>query len=72
LAEELGIKREEAEELVDVEPMAIEGNDDMVNGYVFDFSDAVSPELQAKLLEKHGSLQHWVPLWFFERVATEL
>lgn len=52
--------------------MAIEGSDDMVNGYVIDFADAALPELQAKLLEKNNSLQHHVPLWFFERVATEL
>ncbi|ANH66645.1 hypothetical protein [Mitsuaria sp. 7] len=72
LAEELGISQEEAEELVDVEPIAIEGHDDMVYGYVFDFADVASPQLQVKLLEKHGSLQHEVPLWFFERVAAEL
>ncbi len=72
LAEELGITLDEAGELVDVEPMAIEGNDQMVYGYVFDFAEAASPELQAKLLEKHGSLQHQVPQWFFEQVATEL
>jgi hypothetical protein len=52
--------------------MAVDGNDDMVYGYVFDFADAASPELHAKLLGKHGSLQHQVPIWFFERVATEL
>lgn len=72
LAKELDITPEEAEELVDVEPLAIEGNDDMVYGYVFDFSEAASPALRAKLLKEHGSLQHRVPLWFFERVATEL
>lgn len=72
LAEELGISLSEAKELVDVEPMAIEGNDDMVYGYVFDFADAASPELRAKLLERHGSLQHQVPPGFFENVAPEL
>lgn len=72
LAEELDITLEEAEELVDVEPMAIDGNDDMVYGYMFDFADAASPELQAKLLKKHRSLQHQVPPWFFERVASDL
>lgn len=72
LAEELDITLEEAQELVDVEPMVIDGHDDMVYGYVFDFADAASPELQAKLLEKHGSLQHQLPLWFFERVASDL
>lgn len=71
LAEELDITEEEAEELVDVEPTAIEGSDGMVYGYVLDFGDAASSALQAKLLKKHGSLQHRVPLWFFEQVATE-
>lgn len=72
LAEELDITLEEAEELVDVEPIAVEGSDGMIYGYVFDFASAASSKLQAKLLEKHGSLQHRAPLWFFERVATEL
>lgn len=71
LADELGITPEEAEELVDVEPQAIEGNDDVVHGYVFDFSEVVSPELRAKLLAKHGSLQARVQPWFFDRVARD-
>lgn len=71
LAEELGITPEEAEDLVDVEPHAIEGNDDMVFGYVFDFSEVVSPDLRAKLLAKHGSLQAQVSPSFFDRVARD-
>lgn len=70
LAEELDITPEEAEELVDVEPLAIEGHEDVLYGYVFDFEGAASPSLHAKLMNQRGSLQLRVPLWFFERVAT--
>ena len=69
LADELGIALEETDELVDVEPQTLEGNDHMVYGYVFDFSEVVSPELRAKLLARHGSLQLQVPPSFFDRVA---
>lgn len=69
LAEELGITPEEAEELVDVEPQAIEGSDDMLYGYMFDFSEVVSPDLRGKLLARNGSLQARVSPSFFDRVA---
>lgn len=72
LAEELGISLEEAEELVDVEPQPIEGQDDAHYGYVFDFESAASPELQAKLMDLHGSLHLRVPLWFFDQIARDL
>lgn len=72
LAEELDITPEEAEELVDVEPLPIEGHEDVPHGYVFDFEGAASPNLHAKLMQQRGSLQLRVPLWFFERVATDI
>lgn len=68
LAEELGLTQEEAEELADVEPLPIESNDGMVYEYLFDFSQAASHPLKARLTDLQGSLQVRVPPWFFDRV----
>lgn len=72
LAEQLDITPEESEELDDVEPMPVEGHDGAIFEYVFDFEDAVSPELRSKLLVKHGSLQLRVPPWFFDNIERGL
>lgn len=67
LAEELNIDVTEAEELTDVEAQELTGHSgEMTYGYLFDFTDQTSPELAAKLMKQHGSLQLEVGPSFFE------
>ncbi|WP_431288804.1 YozE family protein [Roseateles chitinivorans] len=69
LAAELKITREEAQELVDVEPMELTGQSgDGAYGYEFDFTDHASPRLAAKLLRKRRSLKVQVGPWFFDGI----
>lgn len=69
LAAELKITREEAQELVDVEPIELIGHsDDGAYGYEFDFTDHASPKLAAKLLRKRRSLKVQVGPWFYDGI----
>jgi hypothetical protein len=69
LADELGIEVEDAKELVDAEAIEDTGNsDEMVYGYVFDFTDHASPELASSLMLQRGSLQLRVGPNFFEGI----
>ncbi|WP_416759384.1 hypothetical protein ACNI65_21975 [Roseateles sp. So40a] len=68
-ATELKISREEAQELVDVEPIELTGHSgDGTYGYEFDFSSHASPELAAKLMRKHRSLTLRVGPWFYDGI----
>lgn len=67
LAAELNIERSEAEQLVDVEAHELTGRSgEMAFGFRFDFVGHVSPELAARLIQQHGSLQLDVGPSFFE------
>jgi hypothetical protein len=69
LAAELNIDIADAELLTDVEAQELTGNSgEMTYSYLFDFSGQVSPELAAKLMEQHGSLQLEVGPWFFDGI----
>lgn len=72
LAEELDLDVSEAEELVDVEPLALTSDDDLVYGYEFDFSEAASPAVAEKIMAKHDSLQVTVGPNFFDNVEYGL
>lgn len=55
LAEALNIEVAEAEELTDVEPTELNSHSgEMPYGYLFDFTDRVSPALAARLMAQHG------------------
>jgi len=57
-ADRLGIEVEEAQELVDADPMELTGNSgEMTYGYLYDFTGHASPTLAAKLIALHRSLQ---------------
>lgn len=68
LAETLGLSLDDADELVDAEVHTIDGNDDMVYGYLFDFTSVASKAIARKIEKKHGSLSVRVPAHFFEQV----
>lgn len=69
LAETLNIDVAEAQQLADVEPTALTGHSgETTYGYLFDFARHASPELAAKLMVQHGSLQLEVQPWFFDGI----
>lgn len=69
LAERLDISVFEAEKLQDVEPEPLTGHsDEMVYGYLFDFTYDASPLLAAKLRKKLGFLQLKVEPSFFDDI----
>jgi uncharacterized protein YozE (UPF0346 family) len=69
LAEVLHLSLDEAEQLVDVEPIELDSHDDAHYGYVFDFSEADADEVVLrKIRQRHGSLRVTVGPNFFERV----
>lgn len=69
LAEALSIDVAEAQELADVEPMELSGHSgEMTYGYLYDFARHASPQLAAKLMAQHGSLQLQVQPWFFDGI----
>ena len=72
LAEELNLKVSEAELLVDVEPLTLASDDDLVYGYEFDFSEAASPTVAEKIMFKYDSLQVTVGPDFFDNVEYNL
>lgn len=64
-AHRLGIEVEEAQQLVDAEPMELTGNSgEMTYSYLYDFTDHASPELAGKLIALRGSLQLEVEVSF--------
>jgi len=66
-ADRLGIEVEEAQQLVDADPMELTGNSgEMTYSYLYDFTDHASPELAAKLIALRGSLQLEVEPWFVD------
>lgn len=70
ISELTGLDESEVEQLVDVEPMPIEGHDDVVYGYIFDFARYAPPEIEDKLMKMHGRLDFRVDLNFFDRVQS--
>lgn len=69
LAAELKITREEAQELVDVEPTELTGHSgDGVYGYEIDFTGHASPTLAAKLLRKRRSLKVQIGPWLYDGI----
>lgn len=72
LAEELDLDVSEAEELVDVEPLTLASDDDLVYGYEFDFSEAASPAVAEKIMSKYDSLHVTVGPNFFDKVEYDL
>ena len=71
-AELLGLEPHEAEGLVDIEPQALDGSSgEMVYSLLLDFEGHASPEIAAKILDRHGSLQIEVWPGFFENVRDD-
>lgn len=71
-ADLLGLEPLEAGSLVDVEPQALDGNSgQMVYSYLLNFERHASPEIAAKILARHGSLQIEVGLNFFDNVYDD-
>lgn len=71
-AELLGLESQEVGPLVDVEPQALDGNSgEMVYGYLLNFEGYASPEITARILDRHGSLQIEVGPSFFENVRDD-
>lgn len=69
LATELKITVDEAQELVDAEPMELTGHSgDGSYGFEFDFTDHASPKLAKKLLRKRSPLKVQVGPWFFDGI----
>jgi uncharacterized protein len=66
-AELLGLDAEEVGSLVDVEPFARDGSrGEMLYSYILDFTGLASPEVEAKIRAKHGSLSVEVGAHFFD------
>lgn len=73
LAQELNIDLAEAELLTDIEPQELTGNSGaMTYSHLFDFTGRVSPELAARLMQQHGSLQLQVMPWFFDNILEDV
>lgn len=73
LAQELNIELAEAELLTDVEPQELTGTSGaMTYSHLFDFAGHVSPELAARLMQQHGSLQLEVMPWFFDNIRQSV
>lgn len=70
LAEEMDLTLDEAEQLVAVEPISLDGHDDAHYGFEFNFQDVGSPELQAKLGHRGHTVLRVGP-WFFDRVDVD-
>lgn len=68
IADLTGLTPAESEMLVDVEPLDVVGNDDMVYGHILDFTNVAPPELAKKLMARHGQLDFRVSLNFFDQV----
>jgi len=71
-AELLGLELHEVDDLADVEAMPLDGNSgEMVYGYLIDFTDAASPEVAKKILQRHSSLRIEVGPSFFDGVRYD-
>lgn len=71
-AELLGLEPHEVENLVDIEPQALNGSSgEMVYSLLLDFEGHASPDIAAKILARHGSLQIEVWPGFFENVRDD-
>lgn len=71
-ADLLGLELHEVGSLVDVEPKPLEGQSgDMLFGFMLDFTDYVSQEVAAKILQRHGSLLIEVHPGFFDNVRDD-
>lgn len=71
-AELLGLELHEVGDLADVEVMPLDGNSgEMVYGYLIDFTDAASPEVAKKILQRHSSLRIEVGPGFFDNVRYD-
>ena len=71
-AELLGLELHEVDDLADVVAMPLDGNSgEMVYGYLLDFTDAASPEVAKKILQRHSSLRIEVGPSFFDNVRYD-
>lgn len=71
-AELLGLELHEVGDLADVEAMPLDGNSgEMVYSYLIDFTDATSPEVAKKILQRHSSLRIEVGPNFFDNVRND-
>lgn len=71
-ADLLGIELDEVGELTGVEVEPRSGNsDDMITGYLLDFTDLASPEMAQKILQRHASLRFEVGPNFFDNVRSD-
>lgn len=71
-ADLLGLELHEVGDLVDVEPIARDGNTgEMVYSYLLDFTEHASPEIAQKILQRHSSL--CIEVWpnFFENIRDD-
>ena len=68
-AELLGLEPHEVEDLINVEPQALDGSSgEMVSSLLLDFEGHASPDIAARILVRDGSLQTEVWPGFFESV----
>lgn len=73
LAQQLGISVDEADELVDADPMELTSHTgEIITGYEFDFTAHASPELAAKLMTKRGSLRLRVDPLFLAGIRNDV
>jgi len=71
-AELLGLELHEVGDLADVEAMPLDGSSgEMIYGYLIDFTDAASPEMAKKILQRHSSLRIEVGPGFFDNVRSD-
>lgn len=69
LADELGLEFHEADQLVDAHVQEIEGHEDTLYGYTFDFSDTGADDsVLEKIENRYGSLNVRVSLNFFDNI----
>lgn len=72
IAELLGWRVEEVDELQDVDEMPLDGNSgEMIYGYLIDFTDYASSEVAARIMREHGTLQFTVGPNFFDGVRYD-
>lgn len=56
LAERLGVSSDEALSILDIEPIAVTGHDDIVYRWAYYLENEISPELSERILSQHGAL----------------
>lgn len=72
IAELLGWRVDEVDEIQDVDEMPLDGSSgEMIYGYLIDFTHYASPEVAARIMREHGTLQFRVGPGFFDGVRYD-